>query len=96
MRLNELKIHRPLWGEHVGKVIGEVKFENAHGNITLQLTEDHCKEILQVCAVALVDSAKQSATQLTAAIIDAAAPVVMISTVEIDEANGAIKGVMNQ
>ncbi len=96
MKLKELKIHRPAWGEHSGKIVGEVKFENDHGNITLQLTEDHCQEILQVCAVALVDSAKQSATQLASAIIDAAAPIVMLPAVEIDEATGAIKGVINQ
>jgi hypothetical protein len=83
MKLEEMKIERKKWGVDAGKVVGEIKFAGAHGNITLQLTEEHCQSILQVCAGALVESARQSADQLTEAISVAATPMITMDATAV-------------
>ena len=82
MELKELKIERPCWGENQGKLVGEVKFKQANGNITLQLDEAMCKDILKICASAVIASAKEVAERLVMATIEATAEVKTIAMTE--------------
>lgn len=67
MKLQNLSMYR--WANEPVK--GTIKFSDKNNNeITLQLSEEKCNEILKVVADQLVETSKEQAAALTANIIE--------------------------
>lgn len=77
MQLDTLYLRRQTYGELKGKVTGEISFIDDAGRITINLSPEHVDRILFVCADALTAAAKEVATNLTAACIEAKATAVL-------------------
>jgi|TARA_Y100000310_G_scaffold219805_1_gene221223 hypothetical protein len=65
--LNKLEVHRPQWGESEGKLVGKVEFKGPMGKIEIGLDERLSKEVVELCADALVRAGQAAANELTAA-----------------------------
>jgi hypothetical protein len=71
MILQKLEIERERWGTEKGKFKGRIAFENDKKRIEMTLPHDMSERILRVCGDALVDSAKELSSELTADCIEA-------------------------
>ncbi len=70
MRLERLSISLETYGPNIGQYTGTVKFHNQYGDVTVALDSGMSKEVLAICAGALVANAKELATKLTASVIE--------------------------
>ncbi len=64
MMLQTLHIHRSYGADD--ELTGEITFTTAHGSVTLRLTQDEVRPILDHCAAAVVASSQRVAECLTA------------------------------
>lgn len=71
MKLERLTVRIP-YGE--SQYVGEVEFSGPQGAIRLNLNETLSKRVLDVVGDVLVETSKECAVNLTAAIIDAQTP----------------------
>ncbi len=69
MRLEKLEIERRRWIDD--KLHGEIKFSGDLGKIEVTLDEEQIKRVLAVVADSLVACAQETATKLTASVIEA-------------------------
>lgn len=74
MQLKELKIEMRRWGEFQGKYIGQVKFEDGAGEITLTLGPSISEKIFEVVSNQLIESSTALANNMTNIIQSAAKP----------------------
>lgn len=76
MILKSLNIHRRnSWDEKCNSpLVGEIEFKSDDGKITLNLTEEAAKKILDIVAEGMVQASQQIAQRLTAQIITQSAP----------------------
>jgi hypothetical protein len=76
MILKSLVIQRANnWDEKcTGALVGSIKFKNDSGAIELTLSEEMAQRILAIVADGVVESAKEVATKLTAALLVHSAP----------------------
>jgi hypothetical protein len=67
MNLDKLNMYRSYTGEFHGKAgfVGEA------GEVTLNLNQEQCKQVLIVLVDALINTAKDTAQRLTVEVIDA-------------------------
>ena len=70
IQLNKLSVTRAEWGDNKGQLSGTVEFTGPHGKVELPLDEQMSKEIVAVCAEALVRSSRAVAENMTADIIN--------------------------
>ena len=70
IQLQSLSVSRPEWGDNKGKLEGNIVFNGPHGKVQLPLDEQMSKEIVAVCAEALVRSSRAVAENMTADIIN--------------------------
>ena len=70
------------YDDRPGKLTGTISFSNDMADISLNLTEEHCRQLLAVCADALVDSVREVAQLLTTDCIIAKAEVSTITDVK--------------
>jgi hypothetical protein len=59
MRLEKLEIERKHWGDDAGKLKGRARFSSKNADVAINLTEGHCQKIIDMCADALLDAAKE-------------------------------------
>ena len=72
MEFTYLRIARETWGDR--EVKGQIQFASKTGTVEINLTEDHCKQMLSIVADALVEQTEATARDLRGAVIDAATP----------------------
>ena len=70
IQLNKLYITRSEYGSCKGQLNGIVEFIGPHGKIELPLDEQMSKDIIAICADALVRSSRAVAENMTADIIN--------------------------
>lgn len=70
MNLVDLEIERERFGKNKGQFRGKIKFDNEHGEVSLRLTQKHIDSIFEVCADAIVSTAKDAAREMTCAVIE--------------------------
>lgn len=70
MILEKLEIERQSYGPDKGKFKGSMRFANERSRIEMSLTHDVSERLLKVVGEALVDSAKELATELTSDCIE--------------------------
>ena len=70
IQLSKVFISRNEYGDDKGKLRGNVEFTGPHGKVELPLDEQMSKEIVAVCADALVRSTRAVAENMTADIIN--------------------------
>jgi hypothetical protein len=73
MKLTMLHIYESGYGANAC-LIGVAKFSNENGEVALTLRPEHVHPVLEAVAEALVASAKEVATDLTASIITDSVP----------------------
>ena len=71
MRLEYLSMQYKDWGDYKDMVVGEIKFKDLSGSITLALTPQNCQDILQIISDRLIDQAREQAKTLVGAIYEA-------------------------
>lgn len=57
------------YGPDKGKLIGSIEFINQHGEIKVRLGNERASQIVAVLADSLVDTAKQTASLMTAEVL---------------------------
>ena len=67
MRLEKLYINRQWNGDDLN---GEIEFSGKNGKVTITLTDEKIKSVIDAVADALVESSKEVAEKLTAEIIE--------------------------
>lgn len=67
MNLNRLSMHRSYTGEFSGKT----EFIGKAGEVTLNLNQEQCKQVLIVLGDALINTARDTAQKLSVEVIDA-------------------------
>lgn len=67
MNLDKLHMYRSYSGEFTGKAA----FVGDTGEITLNLNQEQCKQVLVVLGDALINTARDTAQRLTVEVIDA-------------------------
>lgn len=67
MILQKLDIERQRWGKDVGKLFGEITFDNQDAKVTIKLTEDQAYKMLGIVAEAVVVQAHETANLLISA-----------------------------
>lgn len=70
MTLKGLRIDRRMYGEDEGTYHGSVTIMSQAGQVDLVIGPEQAHLILMVCADALVDTAKQIASELTAQCVE--------------------------
>ncbi len=70
MILKNLEIELNTYGKEKGKYTGRVDFQNEDSKIQLRLTPEHINKIFELCADALVQTAKDAANEMTVNIIE--------------------------
>ncbi len=65
--LNKLEIERARWGKNEGQLEGRVEFEGPAGKVELTLDERLSKEVVNLCADAIVRAGQAVANELVAA-----------------------------
>ncbi len=70
MNLVKLQIERENWGAEKGKYNGIIEFDNELGKVAIKLTHEKCKELFNVVAEGIVETAKIAASELTCNIIE--------------------------
>jgi hypothetical protein len=70
MLLESLRMERKTYGADEGKVTGRARFSGKDGAVEIVLSDEKCRTILQVCAMQIVDTAKQVSRDLTAECVD--------------------------
>ena len=70
MRLNKLNLTRPEYGDNKGRLLGAVEFmDEAKGKIELPLDERLSKEIVALCADAIIRVTTAVANEITAEVL---------------------------
>ena len=72
MEFRHLTVTRDSWGDH--SIKGQIKFSDNLGTVEVNLTEEHCQQMLSIVADALVEQTEATARDLRGAVIDAATP----------------------
>ena len=75
MQLERLSLRLSTYGADIGKYTGTASFRNQYGEINLLLTSELSNRILQVCAEELVAASKETAQNMTAAILEHKTPL---------------------
>ncbi len=65
MILTNLKMDRVGYGPNKGLMEGRARFEGETGAVEIKLDNDKCNTILTICAMQIVDTAKQVARGMT-------------------------------
>ncbi len=65
MRLKKLEVARISYGANAGQYEGKICFESEGGEITLNMSPDHCARMFAVVAEGIVQTAKDCALTLT-------------------------------
>ena len=71
IQLKQLFVTRSEYGADKGQLKGKVEFAGPHGNVELPLDEDTSREIVAICAGAIVRASQQVAQELTADVLTA-------------------------
>lgn len=69
MIFTDLRIRLMDYGPSKGKHVGEAKFSDETGNVTLTLNDHHVEEIFRVCADSIVEVSRAAARHMTARVI---------------------------
>jgi uncharacterized protein YutE (UPF0331/DUF86 family) len=70
MNLVELRIERERYGKNQGQHTGKIVFDNKNGEVSLRLTPEHVEKIFQLCADAIIDTAKTAASDMTCSVLE--------------------------
>lgn len=70
MILKRLEIKLKQWGSDAGKYEGQATFVNGKGEISLELTKEHCDKIFDICADNILEVANEAAMNMHVAVID--------------------------
>ncbi len=71
MRLTRLTIEMQSYGPNKGKYEGRVHFENHHAAaVEIPLNDNISREVLKVCADAVVEAGRDAARMITAEVIE--------------------------
>lgn len=76
MKLESLHLHRG-WGKK--NLTGKAKFTNELGEIELNLNEDQCQRVLEICADSLVAVSKAAAEEMCVKVIQSTARIVEVA-----------------
>lgn len=76
MKLESLRLHRG-WGQK--NLTGKAKFTNELGEIELNLNEDQCNRVLEICADSLVAVSKAAAEEMCVKVIQSTARIVEVA-----------------
>lgn len=71
MLFQKLSIEKETYGSNAGKILGKASFRNSNSDITINLTEEHAQKIIDMCADALLDAAKDMSEVMRGDIIEA-------------------------
>ena len=69
LQLKQLMVMRSEYGSNKGQLSGTVSFQGPHGKVELPLDEQMSQDVINICADAIVRSAQEVATELTADVI---------------------------
>jgi len=69
MILQSLRMDRKTYGDDQGAMRGTATFTNDSGRVEIVLDDAKCKQILTICAMQIVDTAKAVSRDLTADLI---------------------------
>lgn len=78
MNLNRLSMFR----RHTGEFSGNAEFIGEAGEVTLNLNQEQCKQVLIVLGDALINTARDTAQKLSVEVIDA---VVDAKRIEVND-----------
>lgn len=70
LKMTHLHVNFMEYGPHVGKYTGSVGFRGQYGTVDIVLSPSLSEKVLTLCADALVENAKEVASDLTAQIIE--------------------------
>ena len=70
MILESLNIDLEKYGKDKGKYLGTIAFTSETGKLAIKLTPEHCHQIFEICAEALIDQAKRASQIMTTQIIE--------------------------
>jgi DICT domain-containing protein len=70
MKLERLSISRSGWGKDMGKLTGEIEFDNQHAKVTVKLSEDKANKILAIIAEQIVENAREVSALLVQEVLD--------------------------
>ena len=70
MQLEKLFIRRSEWGKDKGQLSGKVEFTGPYGEVALPLDEETSRQIISVCANAIVRASQDVAEKMTADVLD--------------------------
>ena len=70
MNLRELRIQRMTYGEYTGELKGYIRFDNEIGQVSLNLTPEHCDELFRICADGILATAKSAADEMTCSVLE--------------------------
>ena len=76
LRLRSLSVRLEEWGDNKGKYTGTVSFVGQTGSMDIVLGSELSEQCLRLCGDALVAHAKETAQNMTTAVIENQTPLI--------------------